>query len=333
YLLRKLGQILIQTTAYIDQLSHGQFSGNINISSRLSEVQTLHLSIERLQAFFSKLLNEIRTETDNLKQLQNNAIQEAGQLESTVNQQQSATESAVVQITQLNGSFMEVATRASQTSSATQDAAQLAVTGYERIKETGNHIDQLNMEIAATSDSLNALQEDSIAIQNVLGVIQGFAEQTNLLALNAAIEAARAGDTGRGFAVVADEVRNLAANTARSADEIQTIINRLSSTTEQTVSKMSVQQQAALDTVELAKEAQQAIKVIRNSISDINDMSVLIASSTEEQTSVTSEIAGTIETTNSLTKYTSAAAETNKKQAEQLSHASEKLTTLIAQLH
>ncbi|MCP4597748.1 hypothetical protein, partial [Neptuniibacter sp.] len=44
YLLRKLGQILIQTTAYIDQLSHGQFSGNINISSRLSEVQTLHLS-------------------------------------------------------------------------------------------------------------------------------------------------------------------------------------------------------------------------------------------------------------------------------------------------
>ncbi|MFY0678830.1 MAG: methyl-accepting chemotaxis protein [Neptuniibacter sp.] len=332
YLLKKLGDILIAKTAYIDELSHGKFSSNITVNSRLKEVQTLKQSIERLQTFFNQLLADIRTETNNLNNLQTSSIQEANKLEGTVYQQQSATESAVVQITQLNSSFTEVASRASDTSAATQEASQLANTGYEKIKETGEYIDRLNSEISATSVSLSALQEDSLAIQNVLGIIQGFAEQTNLLALNAAIEAARAGETGRGFAVVADEVRNLAANTAKSADEIQAIITRLTKTTEQTVSKMGIQQKAAQETVDLAKEAQNAITVIRNSISEINDMSLLIASSTEEQTSVTSEIANTIESTNNLSQNTRSAAETNKLQAEQLSHASEKLTNLIAKL-
>ncbi|WP_286240143.1 methyl-accepting chemotaxis protein [Neptuniibacter halophilus] len=333
FLLQRLGGILIRTTGFIDQLSHGHFSSNLSIQSNISEAQSLNASITRLQTFFANLLSNIRTETENLKHLQHQAVTQADQLESSINQQRQASESAVVQITQLNASFSEVATRASQTSCTTQNTSEQASNGATQIQKTREYIDRLNDEIAATATSLNELQNDSIAIQNVLGVIQGFAEQTNLLALNAAIEAARAGETGRGFAVVADEVRNLAANTAKSADEIQAITNRLSNTTEETVSKMQIQQQAALQTVKLAQEAQQAFDDIRQSIDEINDMSALIASSTEEQTSVTSEITETVETSNSLTKYSIAAAETNKQQAAKLAQANEQLTQLVSQLH
>ena len=70
-------------------------------------------------------------------------------------------------------------------------------------------------------DSMNSMNDNINAVQNLLGEIDGISSQTNLLALNAAIEAARAGDAGRGFAVVADEVRALSGRSADFSSQIR----------------------------------------------------------------------------------------------------------------
>lgn len=234
-------------------------------------------------------------------------------------------------MTQLNGSFREVAGNAARTSSATHDAQALVDRGSDSLAQTRQQIGQLSAEAEHTAQALEELRLDALAISNVLSVIEGFAEQTNLLALNAAIEAARAGDAGRGFAVVADEVRNLAGNTAHSAEEIRRIVGKLDQASRAATERMGAQRTSVAETVSLAEQADDAMARIRSAIAEINDMSAMIASATEQQSTVSGEIAGAVQGTAALSRESAAEAENNQRFATTLGDTSRALSALVAQ--
>jgi len=127
-----------------------------------------------------------------------------------------------------------------------------------------------------TSMIMNELSDAAKEIGQIIEIIQTIASQTHLLSLNAAIEAAGAGDAGKGFAVVANEVKELANQTETSANVIRSKILGMQKHT---------------------KKAVDVIRTIVKVISDIDQIMFAIASSVEEQTTVTNNISSNISAT------------------------------------
>ncbi len=92
----------------------------------------------------------------------------------------------------------------------------------------------------AADVTITGLTDSADRISQIIEVIAGIAQRTNLLALNASIEAARGGEAGRGFAVVASEVKELATQTGRATEEVETLIRNMQSATSDSAAALGV---------------------------------------------------------------------------------------------
>ncbi|KPX79754.1 Histidine kinase, HAMP region:Bacterial chemotaxis sensory transducer [Pseudomonas amygdali pv. ulmi] len=244
--------------------------------------------------------------------------------------QKNEVDQVATAMNEMASTVQEVARNTEDASLAAKQASERAAHGSSVVQHATREIGQLAGEVKQLGEAMQRLTEDSGKIGSVIDVIKAVAEQTNLLALNAAIEAARAGEQGRGFAVVADEVRSLAQRTQNSTTEIEALIQALQKGTGAASGLMDASLQRTEGTVVLARQAEQALVEINQSIGTIEQMSQQISAAAEQQSAVTDEINRSVLSVRDIADQSASATEQSAASTVELARLGSDLQSMVA---
>lgn len=328
WIARQIAVPLRQVLASANRIAQGDLSHNIH-AERHDELGQLQQAIGDMTRNLRSLISGI---SDSARQIATAATQLSAVTEQTragISNQKDETDQVATAMNEMLATAQEVARHAEQASAAANEADHQATAGDRVVGQAVEQIGHLAHEMARAGQAMIALQQESQKIGGVLDVIKSVSQQTNLLALNAAIEAARAGTAGDGFAVVADEVRSLAQRTQASAEEIEGLILGLHTGTQQVADIMDGSRALTDYSVDLSRDAGDALAAIIRTVSIIQEMNPQIAAAAEEQSAVAEEINRSVLKVRDVSEQTTAASEETAAASVQLTRLSLDLQALV----
>ncbi|HAS8358422.1 TPA: methyl-accepting chemotaxis protein [Vibrio vulnificus] len=286
---------------------------------------SINLFIEKLQQMFIEV-------ADSSKEIDHAVVNLSEQSRSnlrTLNQHTQETEQAIAAIEEMSASANSIAQSADNAAHLTETTTRYADESKQTVTGAVESVNGLVTQVVAMSGTITRMSDDTKQISTVLQVIGDIAEQTNLLALNAAIEAARAGEQGRGFAVVADEVRALAARTQQSTAQINEMLAKLKSTTENVVNEMGSTRTRCEETAERTNHVMDSLNVVTDSVAEINNLNTLMATSAMEQRQVTQEVSKNMAAIQEIVRLLNENAAQSTSISDELQNTSHALTDVV----
>ena len=167
--------------------------------------------------------------------------------------------------------------------------------GHRAINESIQQMSAIQGGTSLELEVIRKLEDESKEIGLISKMITDISDQTNLLALNASIEAARAGDAGKGFAVVAGEVRKLSEQTADSAAQINTLIEKVQGYTSQALKAAESGEENVQQGLSTIHSVQSRFEEIVSAVEKITHEIEQLSASAQEMSANTEEVSASIE--------------------------------------
>ncbi len=294
--------------------------------------------------FTSKRKDEIGEMGDALNQMQQTLRSMVVEITQSAGKVTDSSKALSTICSDTNGMALGIARASGELATASTTLATNSVDGFERLNNLANEIslisqkaDGMRSSIIDTKqanqsglDNINGLLEavtaneevtlkikdmvdilgnKSEAITEITNVIKTISEQTKLLALNAMIESARAGETGKGFAVVAQEIRKLSDQTANSVENIERIIDEVSSAIGEAQEYMATGSEVLVRTTSVSKNTKKAFKQIDKSITTIVQEIEIMIDSIDKVNHDKNEVVGAIESISAIAEETTSSTE------------------------
>ena len=269
---------LIAVGRSIDRLSNGEFEKlkDRKLITRKDEfgdiVRHINILIDKLsevagslKSIMENLGDSSRTLADSASQISQTTDDVSGAVEEIARgatDQANTVQTATENITMLSDAIQEVANNAQNLAETASSMNNQSQSSADAMSELSRNMETMSQAMADIAEGMNATNSAVQSVNERVDGIMAIASQTNLLALNASIEAARAGEAGRGFAVVAEEIGKLATESASTADEIRSEMEKLLKQSQSAIAKSN----------EVTTITGNVNDVLKNTITQINGL-------------------------------------------------------------
>jgi methyl-accepting chemotaxis protein len=244
-------------------------------------------------------------------------------------QQAAAAQATTAAMEKLAASTNQSAAQANDLAVGARHVLSLADEGARTVAQTLRSMNSLNEKVNAIAQMTAHLNEQASQIGSITNMVTEVASQTNLLALNAAVEAARAGEQGRGFSVVAAEIRKLADQTKTSAGKINTLVNGILQTIDDTVKATDDGTRTVAESVQTANQTVQAFIGVRDAISRATENTQQISSNVRDQSLAVDNVLRSMTEFGGNVKVTAATLSQGRSRAEALQETVAGLSAII----